>query len=55
MEVPHDELADDLDELDSTGIDFGEEQVSDEDLALVALNPENDPAKAAAYKELFGG
>ena len=52
-EVPPDELADDEDELDSGSVDFKVDPVSDDELAGVILSPEGDPAKLAAYKELF--
>lgn len=39
--------------LDSTGIDFTEDQVSDDDLDSTVLSPEGDPEKLAEYERLF--
>lgn len=43
------------DELDGCDIDYAEHAISDEDVDLVVLFPDGDPAKAAEWKELFGG
>lgn len=50
---PLDELADEDDELDASGIDYTEDPVPDDEIDMVVLNPNNDPAVAEAYRELF--
>lgn len=52
-EIPPDELADDEDELDATGVDYTADPVNDDELDLVVLAPDGDPAKLEAYRRLF--
>ena len=53
-EIAPDELADDDDELDATGVDYTADPVDDADLDLLILSPEGDQDKIRAYADLFG-
>lgn len=43
----------DNDHLDSTGIDFKADPISDEDLDLFILAPDGDETKLEEYRQLF--
>lgn len=47
-EPPIDQLADDDDELDASGVDFAAEPTSDDELELMALFPDGVPDEARA-------
>ena len=53
-EIAPDELADDDDLLDGSGVDYKDDAVDDNDLDFVVLSPEGDKAKLDEYARLFG-
>ena len=50
-----DQLADPDDDRESCGLDFAEEAIPDEEIALVVLSPEGDPARIQEYQRLALG
>jgi hypothetical protein len=52
--VPPGVLADEDDQLDASGVDYTEDPVHDDELAIVVLSPEGDPKKVLEYARLFG-
>jgi hypothetical protein len=48
-------MLDDMDEVDSSGIDFTADPVPDDDLPFVVLSPDGDPGRIEEYGQLFEG
>lgn len=49
-----DQLADDEDERDGSGVDYAADPVADEELTLAVLSPEGNAERVREYAHLFG-